>query len=77
MLRVIEVVRHPRFWNYTKERMADRLRAWGERGPEVGGSRVRRLADPSMRDRHLRGIRHLRIHHRRRQDVGGNNLACS
>lgn len=75
MLEMPEMVHQSRLGMCTKARMVDRLRAWGERGLEVGESRVRRLPDPSTRDR-LRGIR-LRIRRRRRLDVGGNNLACS
>lgn len=77
MLKVIEVLYQLRFWMCTKARMADQLRARGEWGLEVGESRVRRLGDSSTMDRHLREIRLLRIRHRRRRDIGGNNLACS
>lgn len=62
---------------YIKAQMAHRLRAWEERGPDVGQSRVRPLADSSSRDHHLLGVRRLLSRCRRRQDAGGSNLACS
>ena len=77
MLEVIEMVHRPRFWMCIKVRMADRLRAWGERGLEVEESRVRRLPDSSRRDRHHQRIRLLRIHRHRFRDAGENNLAYS